>query len=148
MGVKVIGAASFAAKLRAAGAHGVPKVYDVLEKGAQDIQKRAKEYAPIDEGNLEDAIVIVNNSTPGKPSFLVEVEDRPGENGGMSTLEYGLLMHEGLYPGSRYKLGKRSKEKAKATGKRVGGKFMSRAVRDFEKQILAKVRKFIQKGVI
>lgn len=107
-----------------------------MHEGALEIEQRAREYAPVDTGNLENAITTSEViSTLGKSEIKVFVADE----GDVS--KYVLQMHEGSY-----KLGPLSAAKAKATGKQVGPKFLSRAANELfpaiKQRILNKLRAF------
>lgn len=89
--------------------------------GAKEIQALAREFAPVDEGDLEAAISIGDvEQGPSNSSITVFVADESPS--GRAVDQYATRMHEGSY-----KLGPLSAEKQARTGKLVGPKFLARA---------------------
>jgi hypothetical protein len=94
----------------------------------------ARENAPRKTGDLESAIdVMVNRSgMGGRASFVLFIDiDKIRSHADGALGEYAWLMEEQLKPygRGRFNLGPGSISKA-ATGKKVGGRFLARAVRD------------------
>jgi hypothetical protein len=110
--------------------HGI----DAMRDEANKIADLAKEYAPHDEGRLEEAIKV--EETKGeriggkftRAELSVYVDGDMQGSGNMKVGEYAYLMHEGLgpYGDYTYNLGKGSREKDGGRGV-VGGKFLERA---------------------
>lgn len=109
-----------------------------LRAGAEDIAELAREYAPVDEGDLEDAIDVLGEDRGGKNTrtrITIGVDESGGTNKPVEG--YYEYMHEG-----DYKLGKKSKEKAASlgdgsgtNGRVVGKKFLERAIDDLESSV-------------
>lgn len=99
-----------------------------MERIARDVAADARDYAPIDEGDLEGAIVVAEDKTfaatgRSRTRYTVGVDESRDVNRGDGRLGiYAVEMHEGSY-----ELGPRSREKA-ARGKAVGPKYLERAL--------------------
>lgn len=117
-----------------------------MQSGADEILKRAKDYAPVDTHDLEKSIKmdIDDRDSLGRfkrKAFYIyvdEADDRVGE--------YAMTMHEELAPyGSGfYHLGKGSQEKDAGRGV-VGGKFLERAVEEMSDHIIRDVEYIVEK---
>lgn len=109
---------------------------EALKRGAEKIAHRAREYAPVDEHNLEKSIDVMDpekdKSRGGRHIFVVGIhEDTPvASRPGVTVGDYSMIMHEGSY-----NLGEKSREKAETTGKKVGPKFLERAWFELEDEI-------------
>lgn len=132
---------SLIAQLDAVGKDTTKAAQAAMKAGGKDIRDLARDYAPIDEGDLEKAII---TQVSGKTVF-VGVDPRATDDRGASVAGYGLLMHEyqaigvpGPLPKSSglYGLGKKSVNKDGGRG-RVGGKFLERAFSELAKKIVA-----------
>lgn len=112
---------------------------DVLREGAKKIADRAREYAPVDEGNLEAAIHAGEDrgGINRRVRTYVEVADQVN---GVRVEDYALEMHESVY-----NLGPKSAEKAAQTGKAVGRKYLERAADDFEDEIAEEFERLIER---
>jgi len=114
-----------------------------LRKGATEIQKLARKYAPVDRGNLEDAIKVMGFEKRGRAyaSYHVGVDDshpvpeRPDKVVG----DYALEMHE-----SEYELGPKSQEKAERLGVEVGPKYLERAMEDLRDPLTKYMEKVLR----
>ena len=111
----------------------------VLRQGAKDIMEASKQMAPIDDGELEEAheiaVVRLNKDE-------MEVEITVGGNvGGVDVDEYAWEQHESLTPAGDWQLGPRSKAKnaSNPANRPVGGKFLERAVDEYEDEIAIKI---------
>lgn len=116
-----------------------------MERGAKKIQKLAKDYAPIDEGNLEDSIKVQSKSEGIRRRKVFDVFiDESSEGTRASTVEqYAYVMHEG-----HYELGEKSKLKDVAVGPgKVGPKYLSRAAEDLSDEIKADVLANVSKRI-
>lgn len=116
-----------------------------MEQGALAIQELAQTLAPVDEGDLEEAIVYEKRKEGTINSFYVGVDEgRPGSNGAVNVGEYAMRMHED----PTYGLGPKSSDKDLSLGGNgdgfnfggvVGSKFLTRAfdklVPKIEKQV-------------
>lgn len=138
MGVKVEGIESLLLNLRQIGEHAVKGVSDEIRRGAYEIRDLAREYAPVDEGNLEEALSIEINRDDinGRLQAFVYIDltvaakkSPTGNVGG-----YAMRMHEGFY-----KLGRKSRAKDGGRG-RVGRKFLQRAADDLSDEIMQRVQ--------
>ena len=129
-----------------------------MEQGAVDIRDLARLYAPVDKGNLEDAIKTGKElhgawerGVNRRNIFTVEIdEDMPFEKlnkNGTTTIgkvgDYSTRMHEDW----TYNLGVLSELKAQQTGMPVGPKFLERAMEDLDETIKAKVESRINQGI-
>jgi hypothetical protein len=146
MGVTLLGLQELTASLRNVADMSSRGVRDALEHGAEDIQKLARLYAPVDEGNLEDSIKIDGtrdvSSQPGRKMFMVYVDLSHPAEGGRSVGEYAERMHE-----TSYNLGPKSAAKEDAIGMMVGPKYLERAVEDLEDEINQKATLGLLKGI-
>lgn len=110
-----------------------------IEQGMFDMQQTARDFAPIDEGNLEDAIV-ARKVRQGRNVYEVFVDrDAPGSNGALGEDKkvgsYVDFVHDGVY-----KLGPNSEFKNQQVGGGVGPLFMDRAFRKHGEQIVRDAR--------
>lgn len=113
-----------------------------LYQGAKDIMEASKEMAPVDEGNLEEAHSIEQvrlNQDYSEVEIVVG-----GEHGGRDVDEYAMIVHEGVAPygsGTAGYIGEKSQEKDAGNpgDRRVGGKFLERAVDLLEPEIVERV---------
>lgn len=146
MGLSVKGISSTIQRLARTGDRTNKKALQILREGSRDIQELAKEYAPVDEGNLEDSIVRVEDrSGPrGQIAIFVGVDkSRLGIGYTRYGYEYDVRMHEDY----SYELGPKSREKAARNGKKVGAGYLIRAVEELEDEIRLDIQKAI-KGLI
>jgi hypothetical protein len=138
MGVKVSGVEKLLYSLRQIGEQAVKGVSDEIRKGAYDIRDLAREYAPVDEGNLEEAILIeinqgdINGRLQAFVYIDMEKAARKSSTGNVGG--YAMRMHEGFY-----KLGPLSRRKDAGRG-RVGRKFLQRAVDELGPEIMERVQ--------
>lgn len=153
MGVEVDGIEELKFLLRQAGAKGGKSAFRQMKKEAMEIRDLARQMAPVDEGDLESAIV-VNEVGGGRDketgrfmqkAIAIEV-DGDQTVGNASTGEartvgdYAYIMHEYLAPYGRFKLGKRSRAKQAANpGVMVGGKYLERAVAEREQGLIRRI---------
>lgn len=128
-------AAALAAKLEQRGERAVAGVLGVMREEANKMADLAREFAPIDHGDLESAIEVVENKDGmnGRKTITVQVDPNARDDQGKLVEIYAIEMHEGQSIGENdgsyaYGLGKRSREKDGGRGV-VGGKFLERAVK-------------------
>lgn len=122
--------------------------YDLNELGefqkdaVLEIQSYARAFAPVDTGGLEEAIKIGKMQVRdakgrfGKVVHYCYIDQNMINSEGRRIQNYARLVHEWMeYDGhaGAIKLGPKSREKKKLTGENVGGMFMTRAVREAEK---------------
>lgn len=130
-------------------------VSDVMRQEAEVAAELAKNYAPVDEHNLERAIKVRADRTGINGRYEVDVyvdEDMPAvshnRNGSVTkgtedktVGEYAAIMHEGLAPygSGAFNLGPESLRKA-GYGYDVGGKFLTRALDEIEYDLIVKAQ--------
>jgi hypothetical protein len=89
-----------------------------MQEEMTKIQKAAIARAPVEHGNLEDAIKIQNVSY--RRHWIVYVDDSmPDDTGKYTVGDYAMWLHEGVY-----QLGPASEAKASSNGQPVGRKFL------------------------
>lgn len=135
MGLRVeFDSADIVAKLTAVGKDATNAAYGAIKEGGQEIRDQARAYAPVDEHDLEKAIV----TQPVKDDLTVYIgiDPRATDERGVQIDFYGLMMHELLAPygSGRFNLG----PKSEAKGAGVGGKFLQRAFDELLKPIVTK----------
>lgn len=104
--------------------------------GAELIKQQSVDNAPVDEHNLEDAHTVSTEDT-GK-NFIASV-DVGGVVNGVDVERYAWIMHDTVY-----KPGRKSKEKA-ATGKKVGRKYLDRALEEKGAEALKLIEDAVRK---
>jgi hypothetical protein len=131
VGLKIEGVDLLMRSLRQVQQRAVRGGADALREGGEEIAKLARDFAPIDDGDLTQAISAeeerdVNN----RVSILIWVDPTVQDEHGKQVAEYGARMHEGLAPygSGAYNLGPNSRAKDGGRGI-VGGKFIERALR-------------------
>lgn len=101
-----------------------------LKRASVRVRDLAKSNAPVDTGSLEESLEYGQKKEGSRNVYLVYVKgDARHKSGKKLVGEYAPIMEEELTPygDGKYKLGKRSQTKADG-GKKVGGKFLERAV--------------------
>lgn len=143
MGLKITGLAEMIRRLSNDAEQSSRGSRDALVEGGEKIAQRAKEYAPIDEGNLEDAITSTGVIDKGSRRKVVDVYVDTNHAGTRApTVEdYYLRMHEGSY-----NLGSKSREKDGGSGK-VGPKYLERAFIELEPEISRDVEDGLKRGI-
>lgn len=115
-----------------------------LRRGAREMERLAKMYAPVDEGYLEEAIVTKETRVETlnrRYEILVGVDpDRLGPGYTDYGYRYDIAMHEGFVNGEPYQLGPKSLAKQAALGVRVGPKYLKRAFDEVMPQLEADMR--------
>jgi hypothetical protein len=125
------------AELRQVTQKAVRGVSDVIREEGEIIAELARDYAPVDQGNLESAIKVREERTGYNRRYEVDVYIDPDVPApeldakgnivkgteGKTVGDYAMEMHEG-----DYNLGIGSRQKADALGVKVGPKFLERAV--------------------
>lgn len=142
MAVTVSGVEALLTKLSQTGERAVRGVSEEIKEGAKDIQDLARLQAPVDEGNLEDAIKVEvdRSGINGRIQAYVYVDSDHEADEGKTVGDYAPRMHEGTY-----NLGPRSRIKQSAAGVVVGRKFLERAVDDLAPGIINRVYRAIQR---
>lgn len=134
MGAKITGLAETRYRLERLGTGLPAKTLNVMREGALTIRDTARLYAPVDEGDLEKAIVMrtINAGKFQKKFAEVFVDPKKLGDGYQET---GFRYDEAMERGG-YELGDFSQMKQDANpGITVGARFMERAFRDNEAQI-------------
>jgi len=136
MGLKVHGDGLLVKRLQRTGETTSREALNAVRHGADNIAKLAVRMAPVDEGNLEKAIRVEDESerdASNRKVIRVGVDEsmpipgRPGKSVG----DYATRIHEGSY-----KLGKKSREKQSSDPSvAVGRKYLQRAAEKLEPQI-------------
>ncbi len=128
--------------LNQTGAKAMRGISNVMRQAAVRIRDLARDYAPIKTGLLQNSIDYMTiRDGNRRNSYVVYVDMEATKmisKGKIRELgEYAFLMHEGLSPygSGRYKLGEKSATK-RAGGKKVGGRFLTRAMTDGLNSIL------------
>lgn len=111
------------------------------------IRDLAREYAPVDQGDLENAIVAteapeVSFGRKRQVAFVGVDSSVLGPGYNRWGFRYDIHMHEGAY-----KLGPLSQAKQDASGKTVGPKYLTRACEDLKPEIYAKAESIVAKEV-
>lgn len=130
-----------------------------MEKGAADIQQLARDWAPEDEGPLQDSIVVEKTQGRGADGrfgtniFQVAIdEDRQGSNGAATVGKYATRIHESF----DYRLGRLSRIKDVEHGGNgdgyphggvVGPKFLTRAAEYSKRNIEKEVAQAVKRGL-
>jgi hypothetical protein len=149
MGIVVTGAIEAQEMLLNIDSNTKRRAFGAILEGAKEIQELAIKMAPIDKGNLEEAIKIdeggsgrdaaTGRFTRKEVSVYVDmsmpVPDRPGKTVG----DYAYEMHEHLTPVGPLQLGERSQEKQEGSSVVVGGGFMERALDALKERIVNQV---------
>lgn len=151
MGVTVSGISELTYLLRQAGPKAQKGAIDGMRKEADEIVELAKKYAPIDKGNLEEAInweeTAGGRDSLGrfaKKEIVIGIDGEKSAGANKTVGDYAYEMHEHLTPYGEYGLGPLSEAKQRGQSELVGGKFLERAVEKVSKgmiqRILARVR--------
>jgi hypothetical protein len=133
MGMQLEGAEELMVMLRQLGPKATDGIFEQMKAEAKTIQNLARSYAPIDHGNLEDAIKVevLSGGRDARGRFMrkalsvfidMEAEGYNGE----PMSQYAYIMHEHLTPYGPLNLGEKSAAKNAGSG-RVGGRFLERA---------------------
>lgn len=141
MSIKVYGVEELMASIEQGGERAARGVVEEMRKIALEIRDKAREYAPIDKGDLEKSIK-VRDTGGGRDYFgrfsrkSVEVfvdQEMPSSDGSRHTVaDYAYEMHEYLTPYGALQLGPKSRAKQAFTNGVVGGGFLERAVEEMQ----------------
>lgn len=148
MGISVSGVEQLKLVLQKASKEAPANIFKRMQAEGKDLQTLARKMAPVDVGNLEDAISI-STEGGGRGSdgrFLSKaisvfvdmdapVEGRPGHIVG----QYAYEMHEYLEPYGDYQLGEKSRAKQSGQSEEVGGGFMDRAAEQIEERLMERL---------
>jgi hypothetical protein len=157
MGLKVeFDADSVIATIAGVGRDASREAFNALKEGGKEIRDLAREYAPVDDGDLENAIV--SEPVARETTVHVGIDPRATDELGRSVNGYGQMLHEmqtiggGSVPAGMGLYGLGPKSQAKDGGRNVvGGKFLERAYQEKVREILRKtgirVKRLINMGV-
>jgi hypothetical protein len=145
MGMQLEGADELMVMLRQLGPKATDGIFEQMKVEAQSIRDLARTYAPIDHGNLEDAIKmeVLGGGRDARGRFVRKAlsvfidMDAEGYNGEPMS-QYAYIMHEHLTPYGPLNLGKRSAAKDGGSG-RVGGRFLERAADEVSARIMSRL---------
>ena len=105
----------------------IKTVNDELQNIALEVQKKAREYVPVDLGYAEKAIKIDNQNQRRRWSVYLDLNEQATHDGRTYPVgDYLVWLHEN----QSYKLGPKSQAKAAYLGVNVGPKFLERAFAD------------------
>lgn len=146
MGMYLEGADELAYLIRNAGAKASKNIAAQMRREAFNIQELARKFAPVDHGNLEEAIEVGEvgggrDDETGRflrKSFEVYIDmDAPAYDG-RTVGQYAYVMHELLMPygAGGYKLGKKSRLKQAGQPEAVGGRFLERAAEEVSRNMI------------
>lgn len=144
MGVELEGIEETLFKLKRAAKRTNDAELAALRKHSKIMTQRAKDYAPVDKGNLEQAIQDLETregTFNRRLEILIGVNpDLLGQGYFVYGERYDLIMHEG-----GYSLGPASQEKQRRTGKQVGAKFLTRAFDDILPDLMDEMNRIFER---
>lgn len=149
MGLTVKGLAAVQARISRTEAKVMDSSLSALRAMAQLVVEEARRNAPVDTGDLEGAIVAIEERERtllgrfGQTTIRVGVDVSKLDLSAHGGYDYSIRMHE---DGS-YKLGPRSEEKQAALGNTVGYKFLERALKENQAKVQAKVAEAVKRGI-
>lgn len=114
-----------------------------LRRAAIDIRDLARDNAPVDLGNLENAIEDIASREGNREVRYVGVNpDKLGDGYQVNGFRYDIAMHIGIVNGEPYELGPRSRAKQN-TGKDVGPFYLERAAKSLTPGIQADINRIL-----
>lgn len=135
MAIEIIGIDALEALIRQSGGRVEKGVVAQMKKEALAIRDLARKFAPLDHGNLEDAIDVEEEGGGRnemgrftRKSYRVFVDMSHAAPRGKTVGDYAYLMHEHLAPYGPYNLGPLSQAKQLGQSELVGGLYMERAI--------------------
>lgn len=140
----------FEFSLRQIGDKAVKGMAERMRKTIITMRDLARDYAPRKSGDLESAIeyALVKDGRRNSFVLFVDLDKIHGSKASKTVGDYAYLMEEQLRPygrkGKAYKLGRISLAKA-ATGKKVGGRFLARAIEETTKDLMQQLAGEVQK---
>jgi hypothetical protein len=148
MPVEVIGLENLSLLIEQVGERAVKGAIVAMRAEAEKVAEKAREYAPLDHGNLEKAIKVRDTGggrTAGgqfarkSVEIYVDGEMPVPERPGKTVADYAYEVHEHMEPaGGPMKRGPLSEQKDGGRNV-VGGGYLTRASNDTEKELLAAV---------
>lgn len=143
MGVTVTGALSTQEMLMQLDTTLKRRSVALLIHNAKKVQEIAKQMAPRDEGNLEDAIKVdVTNARDDLGRFArrevtvyIDMDQPVPERPGVMVGDYAYEVHEHVTPMGTKNLGEESQRKQGQSQYTVGGGFMTRAAEEIDAEL-------------
>ena len=146
MSIEVTGIDTLEYLIQQAGARAQTGVAAQMKKEAEKIRDLARKFAPLDEGNLEDAIEMSENSGGRnqygqfmRKSYSVFVNMNHPAPRGKTVGDYAYIMHEHLAPYGPLNLGEKSRAKQSGQSEMVGGLYMDRAIDQVMKGMMGRL---------
>lgn len=140
----------FEAQLMQTGERAIKGMSDHMRKVAVRIRDLARSYAPVKSGLLESSIDYETIRVNRRNTYVVYIDTdaaRLGDRDGVLG-DYVWIMHSQLRPhgnkGKALHLGAGSMAKA-ASGRKVGGRFLTRAIKDATKNLQAELEAEVRK---
>lgn len=141
-------------KLSQLGERAVKGMSERMRRHAIMIRDLARSYAPVKSGLLESAIDYATIREGRRNAYVVFIDldaTKPhGKEGEIQLADYAYIMEDQLRPygrrGPPLKLGARSLAKA-ATGKKVGGRFLGRAINEGLANIRAEMQEEVNRAI-
>ena len=125
------------------GERAVKGMSERMRKHAIRVRDLARDYSPVKTGLLERSIDYATIRSNRRNAYVVFIDlDAVRASGDGQLGDYAFIMHDELHPHGRqrgerhYSLGAGSVAKA-ASGKKVGGRFLARAIKDANKNLMA-----------
>lgn len=148
MGLSIKGLSTVLANMRRTEDKVVDGSLQALRDGAEVLMTLARKNAPIDEGDLESAIVMKETRARtilgrfGQTNIEVGVDPSRLDLERRKGFDYSIPMHE-----STYNLGPLSAEKQAGQAEVVGPKYLERAMRELEDAIRTKVEEAVKRAI-
>lgn len=148
MGLRVTGLATVLRNFRRSEEKVARGSLAQLKQAAEEVAKMARKMAPIDLGDLEEAIEAVPVRTRtalgrfGATEFKVGVNIDKLDLGRRGGFDYSVPMHEGVY-----NLGPLSSIKQAAQGEQVGPKYLERALQQLQEKITQDMQNAVRRSV-
>jgi hypothetical protein len=141
MGAKVSGIINTEEMLLRLDSTAKRRVVKVLVKRAEQIRDLARKMAPVDEGNLEEAIKLRGDAVGRtrdefgrfqrtEVDVYIDMDAPVPERPGHTVGDYAYEMHEHLTPMGPMQLGPASVAKQEGQQEQVGGGFLERAAEE------------------
>ena len=163
MGVKVTGGEGLKRKLENFAEKSSEGVREVMRRYANKIGERARDYAPVDEHNLENSICYpaidkrcekrdgINNRTTFSvfvDKDMLALNPNKPSTAGKLVGDYAFIIHEGYNPetGKPFEWGEKTQAKSQDKGVHCGEKYLERAVDDFRDECKEAAENILKRG--
>jgi hypothetical protein len=149
VGLTIKGLAAVQARIARSEERVMDGSLSALRAMAQLVVEEARRNAPVDTGDLENAIVAVEERERtllgrfGQTTIRVGVDVSKLDLEAHGGYDYSIRMHED----SSYNLGPRSEEKQAALGNTVGYKYLERALKENQAKVQRAVEEAIRRGI-